>query len=268
MRRLTVFFMVGLILLASGCIGEKVGLTEEKVLKALQSIETAEYQRNFSMSMHFTDPDTNRTIRISMLGNVSGLFNKTSGLERGNMSVTMHMMGMDVNMNWPYFTNGTEVYFKVDGKWYLVPPNDDLHSRAQGALNVEYIRSLLKTKNVTIKRLAKGYAFRVNVTFWEFANATNQSGYFNELWSVDGENRVNVTTTSGWVEVHLTDEGMPTFIETYMNIIMTVKEYDGHTVDIYMTLHETVFLSNINEPVRIDAPEGIESAGNFEEIFW
>ncbi|WP_240910649.1 hypothetical protein [Thermococcus sp. MV11] len=268
MKRAVALILMAVVVLASGCIGKGVGLTEEKVLEALQSIETASYDQNFSMSMHFTDPEGNKTINFTMSGRVLGVFNNTAGLERGNMSITMHMMGMDVNMNWPYFVNNSSVYFMVDGKWYNVSPDDDLYSRAQGSLNVDYIRNLLRTKNVTIEKLPDGYAFRVNVTFWEFVNATNQSGYLNELWSVDGERRVNVTTNSGWVEVHLTKDGTPTFIETHMEVILAVKGYDGRTTDIYVTLHESVALSNINEPVEIKAPEGIESAGDFEEIFW
>ncbi|AEK72679.1 hypothetical protein GQS_03890 [Thermococcus sp. 4557] len=268
MKRLMALFLIGFVVLASGCMGDQAGLTEEKVLEALQSIETASYDQNFSMSMHFTDPYTNKTINFTMSGRSVGVFNNTAGLEKGNMSITMHMMGMDVNMDWPYFVNNSSVYFMVDGKWYNVSPDDDLYSQARGSLNVDYIRNLLNEKNVTIEKLADGYAFRVNVTFWEFANATNQTGYLNELWSVDGERGVNVTTNSGWVEVHLTKDGMPTFIETHMYLIMTIKNYSGETTDIHMILHETVALSNINEPVEIKASEGIKNAGDFEEIFW
>lgn len=268
MKRLMALFLIGFVVLASGCIGQSVGLTEEKVLEALQSIETASYDQNFSMSMHFTDPDTNKTINFTMSGRVLGVFNKTAGLEKGNMSMTVHMMGMDVNMDWPYFVNNSSVYFMVDGKWYNVSPDDDLYSQARGSLNVDYIRNLLEEKNITIEKLADGYAFRVNVTFWEFVNATNQTGYLNDLWSVDGERWVNVTTNSGWVEVHLRDDGMPTFIETYMDLVVTIKGFDDRTEKLYMTIHDTVALSNINEPVRIKAPEGIEGAEDFEEMFW
>ncbi|WP_050002871.1 hypothetical protein [Thermococcus eurythermalis] len=92
-----------------------------------------------------------------------------------------------------------------------------MSSKAKVSLNVDYIRNLLEVKNVTIKELSSGYAFRVNVTFWEFMNATNQSEYVDELWGVDGERLVNVTTKAGWVEVHLTKDGMPTLIEKQWN---------------------------------------------------
>ena len=268
MKQLMALFLIGFVVLASGCIGKSVGLTEEKVLEAIQNIDTASYDQNFSMSMHFTDPDTNKTINITMSGRAVGVFNKTAGLEKGNMSMTVHMMGMDVNMDWPYFVNNSSVYFMVDGKWYNVSPDDDLYSHAKGSLNVDYIRNLLKEKNVTIEKLADGYAFRVNVTFWEFVNATNQSGYLNELWGAGSERMVNVTTKSGWVEVHLRDDGTPTFIETYMDIVLTINIFDDEKVEAYLTVHNTVSLSNINEPVEIEAPQGLENAGDFEEISW
>lgn len=267
MKRLMALFLIGFVVLASGCIGDQAGLTEEKVLEAIQNIETASYEESFSMGMHFTDPNTNKTINITMSGHVVGVFNKTAGLEKGNMSVSMHLMGMDVNMDWPYFANNTSVYFNVDGKWYLVPPDDDLYSQAKGSLNVDYIRNLLNEKNVTLEKLPGGYAFRVNVTFWEFVNATNQTGYLNELWSINGERAVNVTTKSGWVEVHLRKDGTPTFIETYMDLVLTINVFDDEKVEAYLTVHDTFSLSNINEPVEIRAPQGLENAGDFEEIF-
>ena len=265
MRKLLALVVMAVIVVASGCVGSGVGLTEEKVVKAIQNIETARYNQNFSMKMYFVDPDTNKTVNISMSGHVIGVLNKTSGLETGNMTMKMHMMGMDVNMDWPYFINGTRVYFKVDGKWYYVPPQNDLYTRTQGSLDLAYLKNLLAEKNVTIKKLSDGYAFRVNVTFWEFVNATNRSSYLTKLWG--GRDDVNVTTQSGWVEVHLMKDGTPTYIETYMKLIVTVKGYDGKTADIHMTIHETVALSDINEHFVITAPKGIEKAGNFDEVF-
>lgn len=35
-----------------------------------------------------------------------------------------------------------------------------------------------------------------------------------------------------------------------------------------MTIHETVALWGINEPIKIKTPEGIENAGNFKKISW
>lgn len=268
MRRAIAFIVIAIVVLASGCIGDSVGLTEEKVLEAIQSIETGKYDQNFSVSMQFTDPDTNKEITLTMSGRSTGVFNNTARLENGTMNLTAHMMGLDVGMNWPYFVNGSDVYFKVDGKWYYVPPSEELSSKAKVSLNVDYIRNLLEVKNVTIKELSSGYAFRVNVTFWEFVNATNQSEYVEELWGVDGERWVNVTTKAGWVEVHLTKDGMPTLIEKHMELVITVGAYGGKTTDIHMTIHETIALWDINEPIEIKTPGGIENAGNFEEISW
>ncbi|ASJ12005.1 hypothetical protein [Thermococcus thioreducens] len=267
MRRIMALLLVGLVVLASGCIGDGVGLTKEKILNAIDNIETARYDQNFSMTMHFTEPITNRTVNITMSGRVIGMFNKTSGLETGNMTMNMHTMGMNITFTWPYFVNGTLVYLKVDGKWYNVPNNNDISTQAKGSLNVDYIENLLKMKNVTIKTLADGYAFRVNVTFWEFVNATNQTGYLNEAWG-NLPGNVTVDTKSGWVEVHLRDDGTPVFIETYMDVVMTMTGISEKPVEVHMTVHDEVKLSEVNKPVHIVAPNGIENASDFDEMFW
>jgi len=76
-----------------------------------------------------------------------------------------------------------------------------------------------------------------------------------------------VRTNSGWVEVHFRKDGTPTYVETHMNLTVTVRDYDGKTTDIHMTVHETVTLSDINEHFAITAPRGIEKARNFDEVF-
>ncbi|ASJ04204.1 hypothetical protein [Thermococcus barossii] len=267
MRKIVVLLLVGLIVLASGCIGKDVGLTKEKVLSAIENIETARYDQNFSVTMHFTDPSTNRTVNITMSGRAMGVFNKTAGRERGNMSMKTHTMGMDINFNWPYFINGTNAYINVDGKWYRVSSDDTIYSQAKGSLNVAYIENLLEKKNVTIKKLANGYAFRVNVTFWEFVNATNQTGYLNEVWGTLPGN-VTVDTKSGWVEVHLRDDGTPVFIETYMDVVLKVTAVSEEPIEIHVAVHEEVRLSDVNEPVEIPVPAGITNAADFGDGFW
>ncbi|WP_457751274.1 hypothetical protein [Thermococcus sp.] len=268
MKRLAALMLMAVVVLASGCIGGNTGLTEKKVLNAIQNIETARYSQNFSMSMHFIDPDTNKTVNLTMMGHEKGIFNKTSHLEIGNMTIKAHTMGMNMTMNWPYFRNGSKVYFKVDGKWYYVSPQDNLYTQANGSLNINYIKTLLNEKNVTIKKLSDGYAFRVNVTFWEYVNATNQSSYLSKVWGKNSSDVMNITTKSGWVEVHLRNDGTPTFIETFMDIVITVKGYDGKTTNIYLTVHNRVAFSDINEHFTIKAPKGIEKAGNFEDVVW
>lgn len=74
---------------------------------------------------------------------------------------------------------------------------------------------------MTFKKLGEEYAFRVNVTFWEFVNATNQSAYLNEMWGGPLSDNITVNTNTGWVEVHFRSDGTPTFIETYMNLTIT-----------------------------------------------
>jgi len=270
MKRLAAVILMAVVLLASGCIGGNTGLTEQKILTAIQEMETAKYTQNFSTNVHFVDPDTNKTINFTMVGHVSGIFNRTSNLEIGNLSMKTHTMGMDINMNWPYFINGSMVYVKVDGKWYRISSQSesDLYTQANGSLNIRYIKNLLNEKNVTIKKLSDGYAFRVNLTFWEYVNATNQSSYFTKLFGENDSNPINITTKSGWVEVHFRKDGTPTFIETFMNIVMIIKGYDGKITSIYMTIHNRVAFSDINKRFTIKAPKGIENATNFEDVMW
>ncbi len=267
MKRLVALFLLGLVIVASGCIGNGVGLTKGKVMTAIENIQTAKYDQNFSMSMYFTDPTTNKSVNMTMSGRAIGAFNRSAGIEAGNMSLRMHTMGMDVNVDWPYFINGTHAYFRIDGKWYNASSEDNLYTQAKGSLNVDYIENLLRDKNVTIERLANGYAFRTNVTFWEFINATNQTGYLRDVWG-SASNRINVTTNSGWVEVHLRNDGTPTFIEVYMNLTMTLKFTPEEIIVAHMTVHQSTMLSNVNGAVTIKTPGKIKNAENFEDVFW
>ncbi|NJE06554.1 hypothetical protein E3E36_10485 [Thermococcus sp. M36] len=262
MKRLMALFLIGFVILASGCIGDQVGLTKEKVLTAIENIETARYDQNFSMSMHIMEEKTNKTFNFNMIFNITGVFNRTSGFDAGNMSFSMHFMGMDVNMDWPYFVNGTQVFFKIDGKRYNATDEEDISSQARGSMNIIYIEKLLESKNVTIKKLASSYAFRVNVTFWEIANATNQTGYL--LSELNGDNVKNITTNEGWIEVHLREDGTPVYIEEYLDLTMV---FEDETVA-HVTVHESIRLHDINEPVKIRVPEEIENAPSMDEAFW
>jgi outer membrane lipoprotein-sorting protein len=267
MKKIIAALIIGVLAIASGCIGEKAGLTEEKVLTAIQNIETASYNESFSMSVQIFEPHTNKTANITTTAHVIGAFNKSAGLEMGNITINMRTMGMNINMDWPYFTNGSSVYFNIDGKWYLVPPTNDLYERARGSLNVDYIEKLLEEKNVTFKELDEGYAFRVNLTFWELANATNRTAYLKEAWGPLYSN-ITINTNRGWVEVHFRNDGTPTFIETYMDVTITLSVSPQKPATIHEIVHDSVILSNINEPINIKAPREIENAGNFEDVFW
>ncbi|MCD6372006.1 MAG: hypothetical protein J7L37_00405 [Thermococcus sp.] len=52
-----------------------------------------------------------------------------------------------------------------------------------------------------------------------------------------------------------------------MDTIITVKDYDGKSTDIYLRIHNRVAFSDINEHFTIKAPKGIEKARNFDEVF-
>lgn len=71
MRKILTTFLLAIIVVMSGCIGENAGLTKEKVLTAIQNIETARYNESFSMSMNIFDPNTNKTVNVTMSGSIA-----------------------------------------------------------------------------------------------------------------------------------------------------------------------------------------------------
>lgn len=125
------------------------------------------------MSMNIFDLNINKMVNVMMLGSIVGVFNKSVGIEVGNMNLIICMMGMDINMNWLYFINGFDVYFNIDGKWYFVLFNNDFYNRVRVFLNVDYIEKFFREKNVIFKKLGDVYVFCVNVIFWEFVNVIN-----------------------------------------------------------------------------------------------
>ncbi|WP_297510443.1 hypothetical protein [Thermococcus sp.] len=256
MRRIWALLLAGLVLFASGCIGDSVGLNEEKVMKAIESIHTGTYQENVSITMNLTDPSSNKTVDVLMKFKTSGAFNLSSGIEAGNFSLLMEYFGMNITANWPYFLNGTQAFFRIKGKWYNVT-NADIANESRGSLNIEAIKRLLNVKNVTIKKLSEGYSFRINVTYWELVNITNRSDLvLSQMKMRDIE---NVTTKEGWVEVHLTKEGYPVYVEEYFRVVVKIKTWDS-AVPINVTIHDVVVFRDINGKVEIKAPEGLEKA--------
>ncbi|NJE47843.1 hypothetical protein E3E35_10655, partial [Thermococcus sp. GR7] len=64
MKKILALFLVGFVLFASGCVEEKTGLTKDKVLNALESINSMDYGENITVSMHAKDPMTNETLDV------------------------------------------------------------------------------------------------------------------------------------------------------------------------------------------------------------
>lgn len=187
----------------------------------IQNIEIVCYNESFFMSMNIFDLNINKMVNVMMLGSIVGVFNKSVGIEVGNMNLIICMMGMDINMNWLYFINGFDVYFNIDGKWYFVLFNNDFYNRVRVFLNVDYIEKFFREKNVIFKKLGDVYVFCVNVIFWEFVNVINQIIYFNEVWGLFFDN-IMVNMNVGWVEVYFRDDGILMFIEIYIDLIIII----------------------------------------------
>lgn len=221
MRKILIIFFLVIIVVMSGCIGENVGFIKEKVLMVIQNIEIVCYNESFFMSMNIFDLNINKMVNVMMLGSIVGVFNKSVGIEVGNMNLIICMMGMDINMNWLYFINGFDVYFNIDGKWYFVLFNNDFYNRVRVFLNVDYIEKFFREKNVIFKKLGDVYVFCVNVIFWEFVNVINQIIYFNEVWGLFFDN-IMVNMNVGWVEVYFRDDGILMFIEIYIDLIIII----------------------------------------------
>ncbi|WP_297501801.1 hypothetical protein [Thermococcus sp.] len=261
MRKVWALFLAGLVLFASGCIGDGVGLTEEKVMKAIESIHTGTYQENISLAMNFTEPSSNKTVEMLMKFKSIGAFNLSSGIEAGNFSLFMEYFGMNITANWPYFLNGTRAFFKIKGKWYNAT-GAELANESRGSLDIEAIKKLLKEKNVTIRKLSEGYSFRVNITYWELVNITNRSNLV--LSQMKRKNIESVTTKEGWVEVHLTRQGYPVYVEEYFRMVIKIKTWKG-VMPVRVTLHDVVVFRNINRKVEIKTPEGLNNAPPINE---
>jgi hypothetical protein len=262
MRKLVALLIATFVVLSAGCVGKGTGLDEEKVLHALENMRTASYSENTSISMIFPNPDSNRSVEMSFFFKVDGTFNMSSELEAGNFSMILEMAGMNVTAKWPYFINGTQAFYRIKGKWYNAT-SEAISNDSRGSLNVDYIRGLLEKKNVTIEKLPDGYAFRVNVTFWEVVNATGKTDFV--LRDMERKGIENVTTEEGWVEVHLTKEGYPLYIEEYLRAIVEIKNWKG-TIPVNVTVHNTVVFRNINGEVKIESPGRLEGAPSIEEV--
>jgi hypothetical protein len=90
-------------------------------------------------------------------------------------------------------------------------------------------------------------------------NATNRMDYLKkELGPLSSS--ITVKTNAGWVEVHLRSDGTPTFIETHMDVTITVSIPLQGQVTVREIIHDSVTLWGINEKVNIMTPKGIENA--------
>ncbi|WP_048811316.1 hypothetical protein [Thermococcus gammatolerans] len=264
MRRLLAVLLILGVVMAAGCIGDSVGLTKEKVLNAINSIERGEYTTNASVVLRAVSDELNRTITIEEYIHVTGAFDNRRNLEKGHIDVRVKYLGIETKISWPYFTNGSNVYFNVEGKWYSMPLDNELTEFANGSLNVDFIEKLLSKKNVEMKRVEGGYYFKTNVTFEEILNATGRE-FINTI--LKDENVMNITTESGYVEVKIRGDGMPYWIHEYLNLIVSIRDpLEGDTDNMYLTINETTELRNINGDVMITVPKGIEEAKPLDEI--
>ncbi|WP_457742555.1 hypothetical protein [Thermococcus sp.] len=262
MRKLLAVVLLGAILIASGCIGSGTGLTEKKVLNAIESIKTAHYAENYTMKMYFRVPAENTTVNLTARYHISALLSRVNHTVMGNITGWTHYQGINVTFKWPFYVLGNQTFLKVDGEWYNATNNDDVHS---GSFNLRAIERILETHNVTITPVDGGYQFKLNMTYMEFVNATGRAGFISKITA---NTNATIKTNEGWVLVKLRGDGMPYYMEVYFNLIIDIPQpFLNKTVTVHMLVHDQEAISHINEPLHIKKPEGIEKAKRFEEVF-
>lgn len=262
MKKLLAVLLLGVVLVASGCIGSGTGLTEEKVLNALQSIKTAHYTENYTMKMYFKVPAENRTVNLTARYHVSALLDRVNRTAAGNITGWTHYQGVNVTFKWPFYVSGNQTFLKVDGRWYNATDSDEVHS---GSFNLRAVEAILEAHNVTITPIGGGYQFKLNITYMEFVNATGRAGFVSEITA---NTNATIKTNEGWILVKLRKDGTPYYMEVYFNLTIDIPQpFLNETVTVHMLVHDQEAISHVNEPIKIKKPEGIEKAKRLEDFF-
>ncbi|WP_297512291.1 hypothetical protein [Thermococcus sp.] len=254
-------FLVAIVVLAAGCVGKSTGLTEEKVIKAIKNIKTAHYDENFTMAMDFTIPDDNTTVNMTMHFRIKAMMDRMKKRALGNYTGWVYYNGLNITFNWPLYIEGNDTYLKVDGKWYNATDNQETGA---GSYNLDAIRAILNSTNVSIMPVDGGYQFKLNVTFEQFANATGRTYALDRLFEING----TVETHDGWVLVKLKRDGTPYYIETYFDLTLNIPHsLTNDTIPVHVIVHDSEALNKINEPVVIEKPKGVENAPRFDGLW-
>ncbi|WP_456423296.1 hypothetical protein [Thermococcus sp.] len=254
-------FLVAVVVLATGCVGKNTGLTEGKIINAIKNIKTAHYDENFTMTMDFAVPDDNTTVNLTTSFRISAIMDRLNKRALGNYTGWVYYNGLNITFNWPLYIEGNATYLKIDGKWYN---STDDQETGSGSYNLDAIRNILNSTNVTIISLDDGYQFKLNVTFEQFANVTGRTYALNKLFRMNG----TVETHEGWVLVKLKKDGTPYYIETYFNLTLWISNpFGSERIPVHMTIHDSETLSRINEPVVIEKPKGVEKAPHLDGLW-
>lgn len=250
-----------LVVFAAGCVGKSTGLTEEKVIHAIKNIKTAHYDENFTMAMDFTLPEENMTVNLTMNLRITAMLDRVNKRALGNYTGWAYYNGLNISFNWPVYIEGNDTYFQVNHRWYNAT---DKQESGSGSYNLDAIRSLLNSTNVTILPIADGYQFKLNLSFEQFANATGRTYALDKLFRLNG----SVKTNEGWVLVKLKNDGTPYYIETYFDLTLMIPDpITKESVPVHLRVHDREALTKINEPVIIKRPEGIENAPPFNGLW-
>jgi len=259
-RVLAVLLILGVVI-AAGCIGDQVGLTKEKVFTAIKNIKTANYDENFTMTMDFKIPSDNSTVNMTMHFRINAMMDRVKKRVLGNYTGWVYYNGLNTTFNWPVYIEGNDTYFKVEGRWYNATDNQETGA---GSYNLDAIRAILNSTNVSMRPVDGGYQFKLNVTFEQFANATGRTYALNRLFRING----TVETHDGWVLVKLKRDGTPYYIETYFNLTLSFPNpLTDDTIPVHVIVHDSEALSKINEPMVIEKPKGVENAPRFEGLW-
>ncbi len=274
MKRIMVLFLIGLVLLASGCVKEKTGLTTEKILNTLGSINSMDYGENTTISMHAKDPVSNETLEVKEKITIHALrdFAKNVSFIRGNF--TIHAKGHTISMPLESYTNSTSAFININGIWYNLRNTTRRHGELyQSTIDIKYLEKLIREKDIKLEKEGNLYVFRTNITFDELLNALNRSSAFQGLVNTSN---MSIKTNRGWIEMGFKEDGTPVYLKDYLNLTMTfpvsksmmVNSTNGSPTNPSMELiiQDSERIFSINQPLNITKPQGIDDAKPLIEL--
>jgi hypothetical protein len=274
MRKVLALFLVGFVLLASGCVEEKTGLTKEEVLNALSSINSMDYGENITVSMHIKDPISNETMNVREDLAFRALIDDTKNVSFLHGNVTVNVNNNTLSMPLEVYVNSTSAFMNMNGTWYDVRNMTQAYGEVyQGEADIKYIEKLIEEKDIKIEQKGDLYVFRTNITFNELLNSLNRSSIFHKLMDMAN---MSLRTNEGWIEVGLKEDGTPVYLKDYFNLTMTFhlsepmvlnstinRSSSNPSMELIIQDSERVF--SVNKPLNITKPQGVDDAKSLAE---
>ena len=275
MKRIMALFLVGLVLLASGCVGEKAGLTTdkgltvEKILNTLSSINSMDYGDNTTINIHAKDPVRNETLDFKESITIHALRDLTKNVSFVHGNFTIHANNHTLRMPIASYFNNTSAFINLNGTWYnlgnITRRQGELY---QGTVDIKYLKKLIREKDIKIEKKGNLYVFRMNITVNELLNFLNKSSVFHGLINTSN---ISIKTNEGWIEMGFKEDGTPVYLRDYFNFTMTFPVPQSTVVNstvnrspmnpiMEVTIQDSERIFSINRPLNITKPQGIDDA--------